>query len=42
MGGPIEMCRYINSVFYSKYKIHVFLEIEDLSLLGYDAVLLVC
>jgi hypothetical protein len=41
MGGPIEMCRYNKSIFYSEYKIYVFLEIEDLSLLGY-AVLLVC
>jgi len=31
-----------NSVCYSEDKSHVFLETEDLSLLGYDGVLLVC
>jgi hypothetical protein len=31
-----------NSVCYSEDKGHMFLEIEDLSLFGYDGVLLVC
>jgi hypothetical protein len=31
-----------NSVCYSEDKGHVFLEVEDLSFLGYDDVLLVC